>query len=176
MKIENNQLIILGLSNENIIEEDTLSINISDDFTFNDNREIDYKKIVMKSENETEIVRKHGKIVKKLKALLEERGHKVANNNNCDLITYENNIVKSIFEIKTGNDIQTLATSIGQLILYSSCYDNEMKLYIVLPMKISDKILQKLKTNYINVITFNINEKTSEISFDNLPDRFSMEN
>ncbi len=90
----------------------------------------------------------HGLVVNALMRLLERRGYNTANDVNRDLYTLTNGKkIRTVFEIKTDSDTQSLYTAVGQLLLNNLHLPHKPKLFLVLPSRISataDLVLREL--------------------------------
>ena len=100
------------------------------------------------------IERTHGIIVNALAEKLKSLGYKVANDRNRDLFTFEQSIIKNLFEIKTNCSTQSLYTALGQLLIYSIPIPNDVKLYMVLPTELKKEVSKRLMKLGIKIIYF----------------------
>lgn len=98
--------------------------------------------------------RTHGIIVNKLAQDLKNIGFNVANDRNRDLFTYNKNIISNLFEIKTNCNTQSLYSAVGQLLIYSIPIPNKVKLYMILPTKLDEKVCERLNSLGINILYF----------------------
>lgn len=100
------------------------------------------------------VQRTHGIIVNSLAEELIHLGFKVANDGNRDLFTYKNKRIENLFEIKTNCNTQSLYTALGQLLIYSIPIPKKVNLFMVLPTKLSEKVLKRLTELGIEIVYF----------------------
>lgn len=109
----------------------------------------------------------HGLVVNKLKEVLTEKNLRVANDVNRDLyILKDNNTIKTVFEVKTDLELQSIYKAIGQLLLNSVFLLNKVKMVIVIPDGIDNRIIESLKKIQINTLEYKWLDE--EVYFGNL--------
>jgi hypothetical protein len=101
------------------------------------------------------IERTHGIIVNALASKLETKGFSIGNDRNMDLYIHKNGRIRSLFEIKTSSSTQDLCSAIGQLLMYSLPINTSIKLYLVLPKKLTNKVEKRLKEYGLDVLYYN---------------------
>jgi len=122
------------------------------------------------------IERIHGIIVSELNDILLNSGYKTGRFKAVDLIIQNRNRANTIFEIKTQVSLQSVATAVGQLLLYSYSFPYSVKKILVLPQyqgrntftKKFNYIFKRIKTIGIDTLFYRWN-KSSPI-FLNLED------
>lgn len=112
------------------------------------------------------VLYEHGKIVDKLKQIIEKKGYLVGKERE-DLYIVENEEITKIFEIKTDTRPGSLQKGIGQLILYSIKMPNKPVLYLVVPENL-DKITEKQLSNRVGIEILTYKKKGSSITFPEL--------
>jgi hypothetical protein len=109
----------------------------------------------IKKATSSELICDHGLVVNKLKKLLTEKSLRVANDINRDLyILKENNNIKIVFEVKTDLELQSVYKAIGQLLLNNVFLNYKVKMVIVIPGGIDDRIKKSLKKLQINTLEY----------------------
>lgn len=124
----------------------------------------------IKKSTESEMVCDHGLVVNKLKELLTQKNINAANDVNRDLyILKDNNIIKTVFEIKTDLELQSIYKAIGQLLLNSVFLPYEVKKVIVIPEGIEKRMIESLNKLQIDSLEYNwVNEDVFFIKLDNI--------
>jgi len=84
-----------------------------------------------------------------------------------DLFIHRRGIIKLVFEIKTRVSTQSLATALGQLLLYTIPVQNPVKLIVVLPDKLSTRVARRFAQ--YNIVPLYFNWNNGEPVFKNLP-------
>ena len=114
------------------------------------------------------IHRRHGIIVTALSDELRvHHSLKTANTRNIDLFIHRNRVIDLVFEIKTETNTQSLATALGQLLLYTIPIRNQVRLVMVLPEQISREVAHRFADYNIIPLYYNWNE--GQPIFDHLP-------
>jgi len=108
-----------------------------------------FGKTTVKNDDTTTIDRTHGIVVGVLAEELKNKGYQVSNNKNMDLFIHKNGLITTLFEIKTGSNIQSLCGAAGQLIIYSTPIKNKINLIAVLPDKLSSELEKQLSIHGI---------------------------
>ena len=103
------------------------------------------------------IERIHGIVVNSLARILEDNGHKIANNRNVDLFIHKRGQIKTIFEIKTSSSTQDLYSAVGQLLIYSIPVEGNADLFLVLPDKLSRPVEKCLYEHGLQIICYTWN-------------------
>ena len=115
----------------------------------------------------------HGKVVNELfKVLVDKYGERnIYNNQFIDIAVTENGNLQKLYEIKTGNDKQSIYTGIGQLIFHSGA-KSEVEKILVLPQ--SDDGYEGLYELFdemgIWISEYSIDQDNEEVIFEDLPD------
>jgi len=116
------------------------------------------------------IERTHGLVVNALAAQLQRHNVEVGNNRNIDLFIHKNGKIKTLFEVKTNCNTQSLATAIGQLIMYSIPLKDEVKKIIVIPQRLNKAVSKEFREFGIIVLYYEWQDNIP--SFTNLMDIF----
>lgn len=123
-------------------------------------------------DNIRQMRRIHGKIVNALHARLSEKYgiEKVWNNQFIDIAISDDGELKKLFEVKTGNDTQSIYTGIGQLTFHSNG-NRRIKKFLVLPQSANgyQSLYELFDAIDIWISEYSINDD-GEISFMYLPD------
>ena len=97
----------------------------------------------------------HGLIVNALASTLQESGHDVRNDRNRDLfIIGKDDVISTIFEIKTSVNTTDLYSAIGQLLLNSIHITIQPRLILIIPERLSSLRIDKLLKLGIDVLPF----------------------
>ena len=113
------------------------------DFTYTDEKS---GTVVTEKNEPTVIERTHGIVVNALARELKRRNFKVGNDKNRDLFIHKNDVIETLFEVKTSSSTQCIYSAVGQLLIYSIPILNPVKLVAVLPTKLSKTVEDKFRS------------------------------
>jgi hypothetical protein len=101
------------------------------------------KKYMAKSDIDAEC--NHGLVVNELASYLKKEGYNVGNDTNRDLYIFRGqNIIKTLFEIKTDISTTNIYSGVGQLLINSLDYESKPNLVMVIPKEIRNETKDKL--------------------------------
>lgn len=114
------------------------------------------------------IDRRHGIIVTALSNELRDHHFlQTANTRNIDLFIHRGRIIDLVFEIKKEMNTQSLATALGQLLLYTIPIRNKVRLVVVMPDRLSRQVARRFADYNIIPLYFDWNDGNP--IFENLP-------
>ncbi|MCW4470194.1 hypothetical protein OGH69_14545 [Flavobacterium sp. MFBS3-15] len=117
--------------------------------------------------NEPKIINRiHGIVVNALAAELVKLKYSIGKDRNRDLFIHSKNKITHLFEIKTTISTQCLYSALGQLLIYSLPIKNRLKLFAVLPNKLSEDVELRFNESGINILYYKWENK--KVVFPNL--------